>query len=102
MASRQRGESCHAGVNARTHANADVSSGTNRARFISDVKVEEGSERYHEILRSQLSLVKDDGQMREDAQAVRKQVRVDGMPPSMAPASRASPPTPPATDGGTA
>ena len=63
----------------RTHTHAhsrrrtDVTSGINRARFISDLKVEEGSERYHEILRSQLSLV-DDGQMRGDAQAVRKQV----------------------------
>jgi len=85
-----------------THVHPDVSSGTNRARFISDVNAKEGSERYHEILRSQLSLVNDDGQMREDAQAVRKQVRVHGMPPSMAPASRSSSPTPPATDRGTA
>ncbi len=52
-----------------------MTSGINRARFISDLNVEEGSERYNEILRSQLSLV-DDGQMREDAQAVRKQVRL--------------------------
>ena len=53
-----------------------MSSGINRARFISDLDVEEGSERHHEILRSQLSLVNDNGQMREDAPAVRKQVYI--------------------------
>lgn len=51
----------------------DMSTGKNRARFISDVKAEEGSERYTQILESQLQLVAE-SELRDDADAVRKQV----------------------------
>mmetsp|Transcript_77375 Transcript_77375/g.125532 ORF Transcript_77375/g.125532 Transcript_77375/m.125532 type:complete len:222 (-) Transcript_77375:55-720(-) len=49
----------------------DMSTGKNRARFISSVKVEEGSERQEEILNSQLNLVKE-SELRQDQAALRK------------------------------
>ena len=55
----------------------DVSTGRNFARFISDIKIEVGSERYHEILRNQLHLVPD-FQGRGDAAAVKKQLLAAG------------------------
>ena len=55
----------------------DVSTGRNQARFISDVRIDAGSARWHEVMHKQLALVASaDG--REDQDAVKKQLIAAG------------------------